>query len=136
MLDKCRIIDFPRISDPRGKLSFLESRNHIPFDIRRIYYLYDVPSGSRRGAHAHKNLHQLIIAMSGSFDVLLDDGFEKKSLHLTHPFQGLYVCPLIWRVLENFSPGSVCLVLASELYDERDYYRDYDEFLSAVANKV
>ena len=136
MLDKCRIIDLPKITDSRGMLSFLESRNHIPFDIRRIYYLYDVPTGSRRGAHAHKNLHQLIIAMSGSFDVILDDGFEKKSFHLTHPFQGLYVCPLIWRVLENFAPGSVCLVLASEFYDERDYYRHYDEFLSAVANKV
>ena len=128
-LSNCRIVDLPKIADPRGNLTFIEGSNHIPFDIKRVYYTYDVPGGSDRGAHAHKNLQQVIIAMSGSFDVVLDDGFEKKRFHLNRSYFGLYVCPMMWRELDNFSSGSVCLVLASELYDEEDYYRDYEEFL-------
>jgi len=129
MLDACHLIDLPKISDPRGNLTFIEGARHVPFEIKRIYYTYDVPGGSDRGAHAHKRLQQLIIAMSGSFDVVLDDGFEKKRFHLNRSYFGLYVCPMMWRELDNFSSGSVCLVLASELYDPDDYYRDYDEFL-------
>jgi hypothetical protein len=128
-LEHCRLIDLPKISDPRGNLTFIEGNQHIPFEIKRVYYTYDVPGGSDRGAHAHKQLHQLIIAMSGSFDVVLDDGFEKKRFHLNRSYFGLYVCPMMWRELDNFSSGSVCLVLASELFDPEDYYRDYDLFL-------
>ena len=131
ILDKCEIIEIPRFSDERGNLSFIESRKHIPFDIKRIYYLYDVPGGFERGAHAHKDLEQLIIAMSGSFDVILDDGQEKKTFHLSRSYYGLYVCPMIWRELVNFSSGAVCLVLASDFYDESDYYRNYEEYLLA-----
>jgi hypothetical protein len=127
----CRLISLPRIQDPRGNLTFIEGGSHVDFDIRRVYYLYDVPGGSERGGHAHKELRQLIIAMSGSFDVLLDDGDDKKVFHLNRSYVGLYVCPMIWRQLENFSSGSVCMVLASNRYDESDYYRDYGEFLRA-----
>jgi len=130
-VDNCKMLDLPRFSDPRGSLTFIENRNHIPFDIKRIYYLYNVPFGFERGDHAHRDLQQLIVAISGNFDVLLDDGKFKKWFHLACPYQGLYVCPMIWRQLTNFSPGAVCLVLASRLFDEKDYYRDYDEFLSA-----
>jgi dTDP-4-dehydrorhamnose 3,5-epimerase-like enzyme len=128
-IDKCRIIELPKVSDPRGSLTFVESHNQIPFDIKRIYYIYDVPGGSERGSHAHKDLQQLIIAMSGSFDVVLDDGREKKRFHLARSYYGLYVCPMIWRQLDNFSSGSVCVVLASNLFNDDDYYREYDEFL-------
>jgi hypothetical protein len=130
-VDLCRIIDLPKIQDPRGNLTFIEGGNHVPFDIRRVYYLYDVPGGSERGGHAHRGLHQLIIAMSGSFDVVLDDGSNKKRIHLCRSYYGLYVCPMIWRELDNFSSGSVCMVLASNVYDEADYYRDYAEFMKA-----
>ena len=130
-LSQCRIIDLPKISDPRGNLTFIEGGQHVPFAIQRVYYLYDVPGGAERGGHAHKNLHQLIIAMSGSFDVILDDGEQKRRVHLNRSYNGLYVCPMIWRELDNFSSGSVCMVLASNKYDEADYYRDYDEFLKA-----
>ena len=125
----CRIISLPRINDPRGNLTFIEGSSHVDFDIQRVYYLYDVPGGSSRGGHAHKALHQLIIAMSGSFDVRLDDGREKRTFHLNRSYVGLYVCPMIWREIDNFSSGSVCMVLASNRYDEADYYRDYDQFL-------
>lgn len=128
-LDTCRIIELPKITDPRGNLTFIEGGNHIPFDIRRVYYLYDVPGGAERGGHAHRNLHQLIVAMSGSFDIILDDGREKRRFHLNRSYYGLYVCSMVWRELDNFSSGSVCMVLASNLYDESDYYRDYDQFL-------
>jgi hypothetical protein len=131
-VDACRLVSFPKISDPRGNLTFIEGGNHIPFDIKRVYYLYDVPGGSERGGHAHKMLHQVIIAMSGSFDVLLDDGKEKKRIHLNRSYYGLTVCPMIWRELDNFSSGSVCMVLASEYYDEADYFRDYQQFLQAA----
>ncbi len=131
-LSDCRIIELPKIADPRGNLTFVENGNQIPFDISRVYYLYDVPGGSERGGHAHKELSQLIIAMSGSFDIVLDDGSEQKRFHLNRSYFGLYVCPMIWRELDNFSSGSVCMVLASNLYDESDYYREYDEYLSSL----
>lgn len=124
----CRIIELPKISDPRGNLSFIEGGRHVPFDIKRVYYLYDVPGGSDRGSHAHKSLHQFIVAMSGSFDVVLDDGREKKRFHLNRSYYGLYVCPMMWRDLDNFSSGAVCMVLASTYYDAGDYIRDYAEF--------
>lgn len=128
-LDTCRLIELPKITDRRGNLTFVEGHNHVPFAIQRVYYLYDVPGGAERGGHAHKGLHQLIVAMSGSFDVVLDDGRQKKRYHLNRSYYGLYVCPMIWRELDNFSSGSVCMVLASNLYDEDDYYRDYTQFL-------
>ena len=127
-VNQCRIIELPKISDPRGNLSFIEGGRHIPFDLKRVYYLYDVPGGADRGAHAHKSLHQFIVAMSGSFDVVLDDGREKKRFHLNRSYYGLYVCPMMWRDLDNFSSGAVCMVLASEYYDEDDYLREYNEF--------
>jgi hypothetical protein len=131
-LKLCKIIDLPKISDPRGNLTFIEGNQHIPFEIRRVYYLYDVPGGAERGGHAHKELSQLIIAMSGSFDVILEEGGEKKRFHLNRSYQGLYVCPMIWRELDNFSSGSVCMVLASNIYEESDYYRDYNDYLRAI----
>lgn len=130
-IDLCKIISLPKIADPRGNLTFIEGGTHIPFDIQRVYYLYDVPGGAERGGHAHKGLQQLIIAMSGSFDVVLDDGHAKKRVHLNRSYSGLYVCPMIWRELDNFSSGSVCMVLASNKYDEDDYFRDYNEFMKA-----
>ena len=130
-IEACQMVSLPKIADPRGSLTFIEGGSHIPFDIQRVYYLYDVPGGSERGGHAHKSLHQLIIAMSGSFDVVLDDGGNKKRIHLSRSYNGLYVCPMIWRELDNFSSGSVCMVLASNKYDETDYYRDYPEFMRA-----
>jgi hypothetical protein len=130
-LRECRIVDLPKTSDPRGNLTFIEGGNHIPFDIARVYYLYDVPGGAERGGHAHKQLNQLIIAMSGSFDVILDDGCEKRRFHLNRSYQGLYVAPMMWRELDNFSSGSVCMVLASNRYSEDDYYRSYHDFLTA-----
>ena len=130
-LDDCRIIELPKISNPQGNLTFVESDNHIPFDIKRVYYVYDVPGGAERGGHAHKELHQLIIAMSGSFDITLDDGKNKKKFHLSRSYYGLYVCPMIWREMDNFSSNSVLMVLASNKYSEEDYYRDYDDFMRA-----
>lgn len=124
----CRIIDLPKISDYRGNLSFVESNKQIPFDINRIYYLYDVPGGAERGGHAHKELHQLIIAISGSFKVTLNDGNNSITYLLDRSNKGLYICPLIWRDLKDFTSGSVCLVLASDFYSEDDYYRDYNLF--------
>ncbi len=131
-INNCKVIDLPKIQDPRGNLTFIEGGGHIPFQIQRVYYLYDVPGGAERGGHAHKGLHQLIIAMSGSFDVVLDDGREKKRIHLNRSYNGLYVSPMMWRELDNFSSGAVCMVLASNRYSEDDYYRDYDEFIRAV----
>ena len=131
-LSRCKVIDLPKISDRRGNLTFIEENRHIPFKIKRVYYLYDVPGGESRGGHAHKRLQQFIIAASGSFDVILDDGFERKRFHLNRSYYGLYVAPMIWRELNNFSSGSVCLVLASDFYDENDYIRDYETFKKMV----
>jgi hypothetical protein len=135
-LEGCYKIELPKITDVRGNLTFIESNRHIPFDISRVYYLYDVPGGAERGGHAHKELQQFIIAMSGSFDVVLDDGYYKKRFHLNRSYYGLYICSMIWRELDNFSSGSVCMVLASTFYDEADYYRDYQEFLKAVKGEA
>lgn len=129
-LNNCKILDLPRIQDPRGNLTFIEGQNHVPFAIERVYYLYDVPGGADRGAHAHRNLHQFIVAMSGSFDVVLDDGTEQERFHLNRSYFGLYVCPMMWRYLDNFSSGAVCLVLASAKYDEADYIRNYETYLA------
>ncbi|MGK2953008.1 MAG: sugar 3,4-ketoisomerase [Thiobacillus sp.] len=134
-LDDCRLIELPKIADPRGNLTFVEGGAHIPFEIRRVYYLYDVPGGATRAAHGHKRLHQLMIAMSGSFDVTLDDGQDKRKFHLNRSYFGLYLPPMIWRDLDNFSSGSVCMVLASEVFDEADYFRDYQKFLDAAAGE-
>lgn len=136
MIDKCNIIELPRINDPRGNLTFIESDRHIPFAIQRVYYLYDVPGGSERGGHAHKALHQLIVAMSGSFDIHLDDGYSKKIVHMDRSYNGLYVCPMIWREIDNFSSGAVCMVLASDYYDEQDYYREYSEFIRVAKGVI
>ena len=133
-INDCKVMLLPKIADPRGNLTFVEGNRHIPFAIQRVFYLYDVPGGAERGGHANKALHQLIIAMSGSFDVVLDDGAEKKRIHLNRSYAALYVCPMIWRALDNFSSGSVCMVLASHQYDQDDYYRDYDEYVSVRAN--
>lgn len=132
-MSDCRLIDLPKIADRRGNLTFIEGGMHVPFEIERVYYLYDVPGGSERGGHAHKKLQQFIIAMSGSFDVVLDDGNEKKRVHLNRSYNGLYLCPMMWRELDNFSSGSVCMVLASRHFDEEDYIRDYQTFKTAVS---
>jgi dTDP-4-dehydrorhamnose 3,5-epimerase-like enzyme len=131
-IELCRLIDLPRIPEPRGNLTFIESGRHIPFDIKRVYYLYDVPGGASRAGHAHKKLQQVLVAMSGSFDVLLDDGCEKKKVHLNRSYFGLYIPSMIWREIDNFSSGAVCLALASEFYDESDYYREYSAFSDVV----
>lgn len=131
-LSDCRINELPKITDARGNLTFIESQGHVPFEIRRVYYLYDVPGGSERGGHAHKQLQQLIIALSGSFSVELEDGQQKKTFHLNRPNFGLYICPMIWREINNFSSGAVCLVLASLHFDELDYIRRYEDFQKAV----
>lgn len=120
----------PKIEERRGNLSVIEN-DTVPFDIKRVYYLYDVPSGAERGGHAHKDLQQFLVALSGSFDVVLNDGKEKQIITLNKPYEGLLINSGIWRELENFSSGSVCLVIASEAYIEEDYIRDFDEFLSS-----
>ena len=127
-IDKCKIITFPEISDPRGNLSFIEEKNHIPFEIKRVYYLYDVPIGATRGGHAHTKMEAVIIALSGSFNVKIDDGFKTKSFFLDGPHYGLYLPPHIWKEIENFSANSLALILASTFYDESDYIRDYAVF--------
>jgi hypothetical protein len=119
-LDRCILIDLPRYEDPRGNLSVIESSRQIPFDIRRVYYLYDVPGGATRAGHAHRTLHQFLIAMSGSFDVTLEDGRDRRRFHLNRSYFGLYVPPMIWRDIDNFSSGSVCMALASDFYTEDD----------------
>jgi hypothetical protein len=131
-LDQCKLVDLPKIHDPRGNLTFIESGQHVPFPIERVYYLYDVPGGEVRGGHAHKELQQLIIAVNGSFDVVIDDGRERQRFHLNRSYFGLYLPKLIWRELDNFSSGSVCLVLASAHYAENEYIRDYREFCRTV----
>jgi hypothetical protein len=127
-LHNCIVIELPKIHNPAGNITFIQNGNNQLFDIKRVYYLYDVPSGSERGGHAHKSLFQIIIAASGSFEVILDDGRFKKIVYLNRPNFGLLVIPGIWRELVNFSSGAICLVLASEKYDENDYCRDYLSF--------
>jgi len=125
----CCVLELSKIHNRAGNITPINSGINLPFGIARVYYLYDVPGGEDRGAHAHKNLKQLIVAASGSFDVMLDDGINKKIVNLNRPYYGLQIVPGIWRKLLNFSSGGICLVLASEKYDENDYIRDYDEFL-------
>jgi glyoxylate utilization-related uncharacterized protein len=132
----CRIINLPKITDPRGNLTFVEANRHIPFSLERVYYLYDVPGGASRAGHAHKILEQFLIAMSGSFDVTLDDSVNKQTFHLNRSYYGLYIPPMIWREIDNFSSGAVCLALASHHYDEGDYYREYDAFLKAIRGEA
>jgi hypothetical protein len=128
-----RLIELPVIPDHRGNLTFIEGSRHVPFALERVFYLYDVPAGETRAGHALKDVEQLLIAVSGSFDVILDYGGERSVVSLNRPYVGLYVPSLVWRELENFSSGAVCLVLASARYDEGSYYRDYDEFRAAAA---
>ncbi|WP_297480011.1 FdtA/QdtA family cupin domain-containing protein [Thermococcus sp.] len=135
-INLCKIISFPVVHDYRGNLTFIEQYKHIPFELKRIYYLYDVPTGAVRGGHAHISLEQVIIAVSGSFEVVIDDGYRKKSFFLNRPHYGLYIPPGMWRELVNFSSNSVALVLASEIYDEDDYIRDYDTFKRMVREGV
>ena len=135
-LNECKIIDLPKIQDYRGNLTFIEQNSHIPFDIQRIYYLFDVPGGAERGGHAHQKLEQLIIPVAGSFNVVIDDGKERKTIELNRAFRGLYICPMVWRELSNFSSGAVCLVIASRLYEEDDYIREYAEFKRATETNL
>lgn len=135
-IEKCQIIQFPKMSDYRGNLTFIENNKHIPFEIKRVYYLYDIPSGAERGAHAHKALQQLLVAISGSFDVVIDDGYEKKKYHLNRSSYGLYISNMVWHELVNFSSGAVCISLASAFYDESDYFRNYEDFIKATRDRV
>ncbi len=127
-----KIIDLPKIIDPRGNLTVTEGENHIPFSIKRTYWVYDVPAGESRGGHAHKECKEFLVAISGSFSVTLDNGKEKKTFLLNHPYQGLLIDVNIWRTLDDFSSGAVCLVLASERFEEEDYIRDYNDYLEYV----
>lgn len=129
---KWKLIDLPKIRDERGNLTFIENHKHIPFDIQRTYYLYDVPAGEKRGSHAHKQLAQLMIAIAGSFDVTLSNGIQTEKFQLNKPFSALYIPPRTWRDLDNFSSGGVCLVLASMPYCENDYIRSYEDFIQYV----
>ncbi len=130
-----KIIDLPVVHDQRGNLAIIEGGRQVPFDLKRVFYLFDVPGGAHRGGHAHRKLQQFLIAASGSFDVEIDNGFQKETVHLNRAYYGLHIPPMNWAEQKNFSSGSVCLVLASEYYEEADYYRDYDEFISVVKNK-
>jgi len=131
-LKNCKIIELPKIHDPRGNLTFIESNHHLPFSLQRVFYLYDVPGGEKRAGHALKTCDQFLIAISGSFNITLDDGLNKQSFQLNRSYCGLYISPLVWREIDNFSTGAVCLALASETYDESNYYRNYNEFLKAI----
>ena len=126
----CNVLTLPKIHNRAGNITALNNSVDLPFDVNRVYYLYDIPGGELRGGHAHKELRQLIVSVSGSFDITLDDGKNKKTVSLNRPYYGLYVIPGIWRELSNFSSGAICLVLASHRYDENDYFRNYDEFVN------
>ena len=131
-IEKSKIIKLPKLADPRGNLTFIENNKHIPFEIKRVFYLYHVPNGGKRGEHAHKATEQFLVAISGSFDVALDDGYQEKKYHLNSSSYGLYISPMVWNKIANFSPGAVCMVLASDFYDESDYYRNYQDFIKAI----
>jgi dTDP-4-dehydrorhamnose 3,5-epimerase-like enzyme len=131
-VEDCRIIELPKIADPRGNLTFVEQGRHVPFDIKRVYYLYDVPGGESRAGHAHRTNQAFIISANGSFEVIVKDGTAERSFFLNRSYYGLYVPAMVWREIDNFSSGSVSLVLASELYDADDYYRDFDEYVTAL----
>src|SRR6266404_8810497 len=132
-IQDCKTIELKRITDPRGNLTFIEGGRHVPFAIKRVFYLYDVPGGADRAGHALKNCHQFLIAMSGSFDVVVYDGKDTQRFHLNRSYYGLHLPPMIWREMDNFSSGSVCLALASECYDPADYIRDYQEYLRSLS---
>ena len=134
-INQCQVIELDKHHHENGNLSVVESGVQIPFDIKRVYYLYDVPGGEERGGHSHKQLKQFILAISGSFDVIIDDGVNQRTVTLNRPYKGLLIVPGIWRVINNFSSGAVCFVMASEHYDEADYVRDYDEFLELTSIK-
>ena len=131
-VEDCRLFDLGKIEFDRGNLTVIQSMDTIPFDIRRVFYLYDIPGGEARGAHAHKQCHQFLVAASGSFEVVLDDGHENRTVFLNRPFKGLHIPPGIWAAEKEFSSGAVCLVLASEPFDEADYIRDYNDYLDFV----
>ena len=131
-ISDCKLVDLPKITDPRGSLSFAENDRHLPFQIKRVFYLYDVPQGLDRGAHAHRELYQFLLPVSGSFDVEVDDGTSTKTLRLEKPWQGLIVPPMIWATEKNFAENTVCMVLASDVFDEADYIRDYGQYLQLV----
>ncbi len=131
----CKLIELPKIFDPRGNLTFVEGSNHIPFEIKRVFYLYDVPGGETRAGHCNIESEQFIIAMSGSFDVRVDDGYKKEKYHLNRAYYGLYLPTKIWREIDNFSSGAVCVVLTSTAYSASDYIRDYDQFVSSIRKK-
>lgn len=135
-IEKCEFLDFPQITDLRGNLTFIEALVHVPFKIERVYYLNSIPINAQRGGHAHKALHQVIIPISGSFYIHIDDGFNKKSIHLNQDKKGLYLCPLIWREIDSFSESATCLVLASDHYKEEDYFRDYAAFINFIKNEI
>ena len=135
-IDQCQLIELGKHHHPNGNLTVVENGVPVPFDLKRVFYIYDVPGGEERGGHSHKTLKQLIVAISGAFDVLLDDGINQISVTLNRPYQGLLVAPGVWSKQYNFSSGSVCLVLASEHYDEADYVRDYNEFKKLTSCKI
>jgi len=135
-LSECRLISLPKIQDQRGNLTFIESESQIPFALKRVYYLYDVPGGESRAGHALKTCHQFLVAVSGSFDVAVDDGTQKQRFSLNRSYYGLHIPPMIWRELDNFSSGAVCLALVSTFYNSDDYYRDYQEFLAVIRENV
>ena len=134
-IEECRIIELPKMADPRGNLTFIEGNRHVPFGIARVFYLYDVPGGSERAGHALKTCRQFLIAMSGSFDVKVTDGSAQKTWHLNRSYYGLLIPPLVWREIDNFSSGAVCMALASEPYDEKGYLREFEKFREAVAER-
>lgn len=134
-LDDCCIVALERHYDPRGSLTAVQNDSKLPFAIRRVFYLYDVPGGTERGGHSHRTLHQMLVAVSGSFTVTLTDGVDTRRVTVNRPYQGLYIPPGIWNVMDDFASGSICLVLASDVYDENDYVRDYQEFLTLTQSK-
>ena len=135
-VEYCELIELGKNHHANGNLTVVENEMQVPFDIKRVYYLYDVPGGEERGGHSHKALKQFIVAISGAFDVVIDDGINQRTITLNRPYQGLLIVPGIWRVINNFSSGAVCLVLASEHYDEADYVRDYQEFKQLTSTKT